>query len=108
MHLYSGRLTSRRTNITCETKNFYLFMFIPIGYNYKYTIQQGGKYMNKKTLVVGGVAGGATTCARLRRLDEKAEIIMFERGEYISINGYYFVKNSYINVKSRLKTFWCL
>ncbi|MDY0150743.1 MAG: FAD-dependent oxidoreductase [Candidatus Cloacimonas sp.] len=37
-----------------------------------------------KYLIVGGVAGGATTAARLRRLDEHAEIIMFERGEYIS------------------------
>ncbi len=34
--------------------------------------------------VVGGVAGGASAAARLRRLDESAEIIMFERGEYIS------------------------
>lgn len=37
-----------------------------------------------KYIIVGGVAGGATTAARLRRLDEKSEIIMFERGEYIS------------------------
>lgn len=37
-----------------------------------------------KTLIIGGVAGGATAAARLRRLDEKMEIIMFERGEYIS------------------------
>jgi len=37
-----------------------------------------------KYLIVGGVAGGATTAARLRRLDEHAEIIMFERGKYIS------------------------
>ena len=37
-----------------------------------------------KYLIVGGVAGGATTAARLRRLDEKAEIIMFERYSYIS------------------------
>ena len=37
-----------------------------------------------KILIVGGVAGGATAAARLRRLDEHAEIIMFERGEYIS------------------------
>ena len=37
-----------------------------------------------KYLIIGGVAGGATTAARLRRLDEKAEIIMFERGQYIS------------------------
>lgn len=39
---------------------------------------------NKKILIVGGVAGGASTAARLRRLNEEAEIIMFERGEYIS------------------------
>lgn len=37
-----------------------------------------------KILIVGGVAGGATAAARLRRLDDYAEIIMFERGEYIS------------------------
>jgi NADPH-dependent 2,4-dienoyl-CoA reductase/sulfur reductase-like enzyme/peroxiredoxin family protein/rhodanese-related sulfurtransferase/TusA-related sulfurtransferase len=37
-----------------------------------------------KTIIIGGVAGGATTAARLRRLDESAEIIMFERGEHIS------------------------
>ena len=37
-----------------------------------------------KVLIIGGVAGGATAAARLRRLDESAEIIMFERGDYIS------------------------
>ena len=37
-----------------------------------------------KTVIVGGVAGGASAAARLRRLDESAEIVMFERGEYIS------------------------
>ncbi|MDD2331182.1 MAG: FAD-dependent oxidoreductase [Candidatus Cloacimonetes bacterium] len=37
-----------------------------------------------KYLIIGGVAGGATTAARLRRIDESAEIIMFERGNYIS------------------------
>jgi CoA-disulfide reductase len=40
--------------------------------------------MSKKVLIVGGVAGGASAAARLRRNDENAEIIMFERGEYIS------------------------
>lgn len=40
--------------------------------------------MGKKILIVGGVAGGATAAARLRRLDESATIILFERGEYIS------------------------
>ena len=37
-----------------------------------------------KTIIIGGVAGGATAAARLRRLDEKAEIIILERGEYVS------------------------
>ena len=37
-----------------------------------------------KCLIVGGVAGGASTAARLRRNDEKIEIILFERKEYIS------------------------
>ncbi len=37
-----------------------------------------------KIIIVGGVAGGASTAARLRRMDEQAEIIMFERGPYIS------------------------
>jgi len=40
--------------------------------------------MGKKIVIVGGVAGGATVSARLRRLDENFEIIIFERGEYIS------------------------
>ncbi|SHI50409.1 CoA-disulfide reductase [Desulfosporosinus lacus DSM 15449] len=40
--------------------------------------------MSKKVLIIGGVAGGASAAARLRRLDETAEIIMFERDEYIS------------------------
>ncbi len=40
--------------------------------------------MGQKVLIVGGVAGGASTAARLRRVDENAEIIMFERGDYIS------------------------
>jgi len=37
-----------------------------------------------KVVIVGGVAGGASAAARLRRLDEDAEIILFEKGEYIS------------------------
>ena len=40
--------------------------------------------MATKLLIVGGVAGGATAAARARRLDEHAEIILFERGEHIS------------------------
>ena len=37
-----------------------------------------------KYVIVGGVAGGATAAARIRRNTEKAEIILFEKGEYIS------------------------
>src|SRR5664279_3633064 len=37
-----------------------------------------------KYIIVGAVAGGASTAARLRRLDEHAEIVIFEKGEYIS------------------------
>lgn len=40
--------------------------------------------MSQRVLIVGGVAGGASTAARLRRLDESLEIVMFEKGEYIS------------------------
>ena len=38
----------------------------------------------KKVLIVGGVAGGASTTTRLRRLDENLEIVIFEKGEYVS------------------------
>ena len=37
-----------------------------------------------KLLIIGGVAGGATAAARARRVNEHAEIILFERGEHIS------------------------
>ena len=40
--------------------------------------------MSKKIVIIGGVAGGASTAARLRRQDETANIILLERGEYIS------------------------
>lgn len=38
----------------------------------------------KRVLIVGGVAGGASCATRLRRLDEQAEIIIFDRGPYVS------------------------
>ena len=38
----------------------------------------------KKIIIIGGVAGGASAAARLRRLDEQAQIILLERDEYIS------------------------
>ncbi|HXK58735.1 MAG TPA: FAD-dependent oxidoreductase, partial [Acidobacteriota bacterium] len=37
-----------------------------------------------KLVIVGGVAAGASAAARARRLDEKAEIVLFERGQFIS------------------------
>ena len=42
------------------------------------------KSNKQKYLIVGGVAGGATAAARIRRLTETAEIILFEKGSYIS------------------------
>lgn len=60
--------------------------------------------MGKKVLIVGGVAGGASAAARLRRLDEQAEIIMLERGEHISFANCglpYFVGNV-INDRKKL------
>ena len=43
--------------------------------------------MSKKIVIVGGVAGGASTAARLRRLDENNQIIMFERGPHVSFSN---------------------
>lgn len=48
-------------------------------------IQKGaGKMPERKILVIGGVAGGASAAARARRTDEQAEIVLFEKGPYIS------------------------
>src|SRR5512145_3498928 len=38
----------------------------------------------RRVVIVGGVAGGASCAARLRRLDESVEILMFDRGPYVS------------------------
>lgn len=43
--------------------------------------------MSKRILVVGGVAGGASAAARARRLDESAEIIIFEKGPHVSFSN---------------------
>lgn len=43
--------------------------------------------MSKKVLIIGGVAGGASVAARIRRLDEHAQIIMFERGPHVSFSN---------------------
>ncbi len=52
--------------------------------------------MGKRVLIVGGVAGGASCAARLRRLDEEAEIVVFDRGPHVSFANCglpYFVGN---------------
>ena len=67
-----------------------------------------------KVVIVGGVAGGATAAARIRRLDEQAEIIVFERSGYISYANcglpYYIgdvitdaddLKKSYCRIRAR-------
>ena len=43
--------------------------------------------MSKRYLIIGGVAGGASTAARLRRLSEEDEIIMFEKGPHVSFSN---------------------
>lgn len=43
--------------------------------------------MGRRILVIGGVAGGASVAARIRRIDEKAEIIMFEKGPHVSFSN---------------------
>ena len=58
-----------------------------------------------KVLIIGGVAGGATAAARLRRLDEKAEIIMFEKGPHVSYGACglpYFLGNRLIDDENKL------
>jgi NADPH-dependent 2,4-dienoyl-CoA reductase/sulfur reductase-like enzyme len=44
-----------------------------------------GKSNSKKILIIGGVAGGATAAARIRRLDENAEITVLEKGPFVSL-----------------------
>ncbi len=43
--------------------------------------------MSNKIVIIGGVAGGASVAARARRLDEQAEIVMFERGPHVSFSN---------------------
>jgi CoA-disulfide reductase len=60
--------------------------------------------MSKKVLIVGGVAGGASTAARLRRINEDYKIIMFEKGEFISFAncGLPYYIGGTINERSKL------
>ncbi|MGA7830976.1 MAG: FAD-dependent oxidoreductase, partial [Terracidiphilus sp.] len=63
---------------------------------------------NKRVVIVGGVAGGATCAARLRRQDEDAEILVLERGPYVSFANCglpYYVGNV-IQEESKLLLAW--
>ena len=55
-----------------------------------------------KVVIIGGVAGGATAAARLRRLDEQAEIIVFERSGYVS----YYYEGMWPIIKVYLHGIW--
>ena len=60
---------------------------------------------SRRVLIVGGVAGGASCAARLRRLDESCEIVVFERGPHVSFANCglpYFVGNIIAAEKSLL------
>src|SRR5512147_1669616 len=61
--------------------------------------------MGKRVLIVGGVAGGASCAARLRRLDESCEIVLLDRGPYVSFANCglpYFVGNVIADEKNLL------
>jgi NADPH-dependent 2,4-dienoyl-CoA reductase/sulfur reductase-like enzyme/rhodanese-related sulfurtransferase len=61
--------------------------------------------MAKRVLIVGGVAGGASCAARLRRLDEEAEIVLFDRGPHVSFASCglpYFVGNVIVDERKLL------
>ena len=56
-----------------------------------------------KVVIVGGVAGGASAAARIRRLDEHAQIIMIERSGYVSYANCGLTRNLYRKVLPVLK-----
>lgn len=65
----------------------------------------GDAHRARRVLIVGGVAGGASTAARLRRLDETVEIVLFDRGPYVSFANCglpYYVGNVIVDEKKLL------
>ncbi len=52
--------------------------------NHPQPVREAESPKRRRVLIVGGVAGGASCAARLRRLDESAEIVVFDRGPYVS------------------------
>ena len=57
---------------------------MPINHRRHRRLERKGGTLIMKVVIVGGVAGGATAAARIRRLDEAAQIVVFERSGYIS------------------------
>ena len=64
--------------------NIFLWKLYFIENNYFLCIVKLKKRRIMKYVIIGGVAGGATAAARLRRVDEMAEILLLEKGPYIS------------------------
>ena len=64
--------------------NIFLWKLCFIENNYFLCIVKLKKRRIMKYVIIGGVAGGATAAARLRRVDEMAEILLLEKGPYIS------------------------
>lgn len=67
----------RKYSFLSESMNISSTLFVISTGNYLH-------YKQMKIIIIGGVAGGATTAARIRRVDETAEIILLEKGKYIS------------------------
>lgn len=63
-----------------------MFLHCGISLN-KSRMMKGEKLMSKKIVVIGGVAGGASAAARCRRLDEHAQITMYEKGPDVSFSN---------------------
>ena len=67
----------RKYSFLSESMNISSIQFVLSTGNYL-------RYKQMKIIIIGGVAGGATTAARIRRVDETAEIVLLEKGKYIS------------------------
>jgi NADPH-dependent 2,4-dienoyl-CoA reductase/sulfur reductase-like enzyme/rhodanese-related sulfurtransferase len=68
-------------------------------------IRPSGSTRGRRILIVGGVAGGASCAARLRRLDESVEIVVFDRGPYVAFANCglpYYVGNVIVDERSLL------
>jgi NADPH-dependent 2,4-dienoyl-CoA reductase/sulfur reductase-like enzyme/rhodanese-related sulfurtransferase len=86
--LEGGRERELTIDLTTQTPSSVVppnFRALNAGSHIEETVMaRKSKTASMKVIIVGGVAGGASCAARLRRLDEKAEIVMVERGPYVS------------------------